>query len=217
MIEKVISLIFTVHEERGNANVAALLAILEKIQPEVIFLELPPNSLEQFLQAGSRGNLESAAVQQYQMLHNVELFAVDLPPPDDAFFDNYRHLQDIADNKSSDSRRLITWHRNYIRAHGFAYLNSDHCGKICSDIAADEHATLLALDDPRLFEISEQWRQTNDFRESEMMMKIHQHCRDLSFSAGAFLIGAGHRQGIIDKSQQYSLDPQYKVRWEFGC
>ena len=37
-----ISLICTVHEETGLANVSGLRAIVERIQPDVIFLEVPP-------------------------------------------------------------------------------------------------------------------------------------------------------------------------------
>jgi hypothetical protein len=41
-----ISLIGTVHGESGRANVSALVAILERIRPEVIFLELPTDAFE---------------------------------------------------------------------------------------------------------------------------------------------------------------------------
>jgi len=39
---KRIAVVGTVHEEKGLANVPGLLAILERIQPELIFLEIPP-------------------------------------------------------------------------------------------------------------------------------------------------------------------------------
>ena len=37
-----VSLVCTVHEESGQANVSELCAILERIQPEAIFLEVHP-------------------------------------------------------------------------------------------------------------------------------------------------------------------------------
>ena len=37
-----VALVRTVHDEVGQANVLELHAILERIQPEVVFLEVPP-------------------------------------------------------------------------------------------------------------------------------------------------------------------------------
>jgi hypothetical protein len=43
-----VSLVCTVHEESGCASVAKLHAILERIQPEVIFLEVPPAAFDDY-------------------------------------------------------------------------------------------------------------------------------------------------------------------------
>ena len=61
-----VSLVCTVHEEMGLANVSALRAILERIQPEVIFLEVPPEAFDDFYKICRRENLESKAVRQYR-------------------------------------------------------------------------------------------------------------------------------------------------------
>lgn len=217
VVAKVISLVCTVHAERGKANASELLAILERIRPEVIFLELPPDAMEQFIVKGVMGDLESAAVRSYCEGRSVGLIPVDIRPPNQEFFDDYKQVQDKVDNISRDSRRLMTWHKNYVYDHGFDYLNSEHGCKIFADIASDELNTLKALDDSRLSKIAEQWRKTNDLRESEMMKKIDQYCRDAAFARGAFLIGAGHRQSIIEKSRQYFREDPQSVRWDFSC
>lgn len=205
------------HAERGNANVAELLAILERIRPEVIFLELPAEAVEKFIHIGATTNMESTAVRHYQERHRVELVPVDIRPPDEAFFSDYQRLQAVIDNNSRDSRRLLTWHRNYIREYGFTYLNSENCSKMFSDICSDEAATLNVLGDPSLMAISEQWRRIIETREIEMMKNIHEYCRHASFGRGVFLIGAAHRQSIIHKSRQYSGDTQYGVQWDISC
>lgn len=56
-----ISVVGTVHEEAGHANASALLAILLRIRPEVLFLEMPPSAFADYSN-GSRSNLESIAV-----------------------------------------------------------------------------------------------------------------------------------------------------------
>jgi hypothetical protein len=120
--------------ERGKANASELLAILERIRPEVIFLELPPDAMEQFIDKGAMGDLESAAVRRFCEGRRVELVPVDMPPPNQEFFDDYQRVQEKVDNISRDSRRLMTWHRSYVYDHGFEYLNSDHGCKMFSDI-----------------------------------------------------------------------------------
>ena len=55
-----ISLVGTVHDETGLANVPELMGILERIRPEVIFLEIPSETFDDFVD-GRRWNLESSA------------------------------------------------------------------------------------------------------------------------------------------------------------
>jgi hypothetical protein len=43
-----ISLVCTVHKEMGLANVSELRAILKRIQPEIIFLEVPPTDFDDY-------------------------------------------------------------------------------------------------------------------------------------------------------------------------
>jgi hypothetical protein len=82
-----VSLVCTVHVEMGFANVSELRAILERIQPEVIFLEVPPAAFDDYYEKFSRHNLESLAVGQYRQGHQVKLVPVDLPTPTGSFFE----------------------------------------------------------------------------------------------------------------------------------
>jgi len=67
-----ISLIGTVHAESGRANLEALQAILEHLQPDVIFAEVPTANLTGYLD-GSHGNLESTAVALYRKLRPIDV------------------------------------------------------------------------------------------------------------------------------------------------
>ena len=74
----------TVHRETGLANVSELQAILERIGPEVIFLELPSADGDRYLD-GIRGTPESIAASRYRALHPVAVVPVDVPAPGDEF------------------------------------------------------------------------------------------------------------------------------------
>ena len=62
---KHVSVVFIEHEENGHTNISGLLTILERIKPEVIFLEIPSAAFGDHFN-GNRSNLESAAVSRYR-------------------------------------------------------------------------------------------------------------------------------------------------------
>lgn len=209
---KSISLICTEHRERGLVNVSELRAILDRIQPEVIFLELPPDVFDQFFITCTKSNLESIAVRQYREGKNVELVLVDLPEPDEQFFSDYEDLQRRIDNESNDSRRLRTWHKNYVIDYGFAYLNNEACSKMWFDIYSDELATIQKIGDSNLMKISDRWKKQIELRDDEMMKNILLNCKAMPFERAAFLIGASHRQSIIEKA----LHSKDDIHWDFS-
>ena len=117
---KRVSVVGTVHGEMGLANVSGLLAILERIGPEVIFQEIPAAPFEGVF----TGELEQTAVALYGENHRVDLIPVDLPTPDGAFFAQHRELHTRIEWTSADYRRLVDEYSANVRARGFAYLNS---------------------------------------------------------------------------------------------
>jgi hypothetical protein len=211
-----ISLVCTVHAERGLANVSELRAILERFRPEVIFLEIPPDTFACDFDAGTRENLESKAARQYREYNQVELVPVDLHTPAESFFTDNRYLFQRIEGKSCEYRRLMTWHSNYVRDLGFSYLNSEHCSKHWSDIYSEMLTTIRTIDEPRLTELYELWKKTIEDRDEEMMKNIRRYCSDNSFEKGLFLVGAAHRQAIIDKSKEQLGDDPTGIQWRFA-
>lgn len=61
-----VSLVGTVHDELGRVNASELCAILERIRPEVIFLEVPLAAFDDYYVMCRRSNLESIAVRRYR-------------------------------------------------------------------------------------------------------------------------------------------------------
>lgn len=143
-----VSVVGTVHEEQGHAGVSGLLAILERIRPEVIFLEIPAAAFDDYSD-GTRSNLESTAARRYRELHDAELVPVDLPTPENEFFRNSQYLYERVEKASPEYRQLIDWDSQQIHAEGFAYLNSERCNKLWSDVHEAMLATIEKLGDPR--------------------------------------------------------------------
>ena len=126
---KRVSLVGTVHEEMGLASASALLAILERIRPEVLFLEASSEASGDYLNATGK-ELESAAVSRYREIHHVDLVPVDLPIADAELFQflrNNEYLFKTIERRSPEYRRLMDEYSQEVRERGFAYLNSEQC------------------------------------------------------------------------------------------
>jgi hypothetical protein len=212
-----VSLVCAVHEESGYASVAELFSILERIQPEVIFLEVPPAAFDDFYQNCSRANLESRAVRQYRAGHHVELVPVDLPTPTEEFFSNFEELRRRISQVSPEYRRLMKWDNDCIREYGFAYLNSERCSELWVRVYEDMVSAIKWMNnDLRLNEIYNSWKETNNLRENAWIENIQKYCAENTCRGGAFLVGAAHRQPIIEKSRAQAAAVPTKIEWEFA-
>ena len=103
-----------------------------------------------------------------------------------------------------------------MRAYGFAYLNSDHCSKLLSQLHEATLTTIAELGDHRLAEHYNLRQNTNELRDKAMMTNIENYCRTTSFSIGAFLVGAAHRQSIIALSRNRPGADSFAIQWDFS-
>jgi hypothetical protein len=210
-----ISLVCTVHEEVGLANVSELHAILMRICPKVIFLEVPSAAFSDFYETREQRNLESIAVRIYLESHLVELVPVDLPTPKREFFEDHEQMHMRIRAASHEYRQLLNLNSEYIRRYGFAYLNSEYSSKAQSDIDAEILSTIRELDDSKLLEINGLWMETNRLREIEWMENILRYCRLNTFGTGVFLVGAAHRRSMIEKSREQQFIDSVRLQWNF--
>jgi hypothetical protein len=205
-----------VHEECGVASASALHAILEHLQPEVIFFEAPADAFYEYIITGTRGNLESTSIRRYCENKDVEVVPVDQPTPEALFFGKQKEFSHKIADKSTDYRRLMLWNNNYICDYGFPYLNSEHSTKMWSDIYADIRSTVKIINEQEVTEYFELWERTNDLRENEMMRNISKYCGKNSFERAVFLVGAAHRKSIIEKSRGMFCASGLEVQWNFA-
>ena len=192
-------LIGTVHAEDGLANVTRLLAILERIRPEVIFLECPPDALDAYL-SGAVNNLESTAVRRFREHQPVTLVPVDLPTPGSAFFRDAKDFSGSIEKRSAEYCRLVDQNSRSVAQHGFPDLNSERCSQRWTDIYSAMREAIEELDDDRLAGLYSMWTNTHELREEAMIGAIDDYSSREPFETGVLLIGAAHRRSILDKS-----------------
>lgn len=207
--------VFTEHEERGALTVSGLVEILERIDPEVIFLECPPEAFPRWFDL-TYHRLERTAVARFRETHSVDLVPVDLPTPEADFFADFREVIERVSRSGPEYDRLASWHRQYVEEHGLAYLNSAQC----SDLRSKRHQAMLAaiaeLADPRLAEIYQSWIRTHELRDAEMIANIRKYCRQSPRGRAALLVGAAHRQSMIELTAMESGYGSTQVEWDFG-
>lgn len=196
-----ITLIGTVHEENGVCNLPALYQILERAQPEVIFLEIPPSFFDQYYKDKNRENLESNTVNRYLEAHSVELVPVDVFDVPEDFFDENRHLHRRVEAVSFEYRRLIDWHSQYVGQYGFAYLNSKYCSDLWRKLDEAIDTTISDIADEYLLKTYEHWKEVIENRDREMVKNILKYTEEHEFDRGILLVGASHLSSIVEKAR----------------
>lgn len=209
-----VSVIGTIHESLGRATADALLAVLRHLQPEVLFLEMPPDALDEHMD-GSRTNLESDAVRVYRNDRKVELVPVDLPTPAAELFAGIDEVGREVRSKSADYRRFKSWEHQYIEQHGFDFLNSSYGSQLSADIDGAIRAALTQLGDSRLSEHYETFSRTNELRDRAMLENIESYCASSPLSVGLLLVGSAHGRSLFEQSVARSNAPDYPVVWAF--
>jgi hypothetical protein len=193
-----VSIIGTHHEERGAVTVSALLAILERIQPDVIFAEIPRTHFGAW-RDGSHGTVESIAVARYADIHSIDVVPVDSPTPDDSFFQRWEEATRAIERTSPEFRRLVDLNADRMGSGGFAYLNSDECIEAWTQIYREELDTIEYIGSSRLRDIYVEVRGVNERRDLEMLRNIRTYCASAVQARGTFLVGAAHRKSLIEK------------------
>lgn len=213
---KKVSLICTFHDERGRANVSELQAILERIRPDVIFLESPPEFHQHQFDIGKPYNLESSAVLRYLETHPVKPVPVDLPTPDESFFRNAEKFFNEVESSSYEYCRLIDQNKERIISEGFAYLNSEpHC-KHQADIHKEILKTIERKSSKWMSDVYESWQYAMEVRDVQMLANIESYCRNNEFTRAAFPIGAAHKASIVTKSSKKHPLQTAVILWDYS-
>jgi len=88
-------------------TVSALLAILERIRPEVVFAEIPRTLIGAWKE-GSHGTVESIAVARYADTHSIFVVSVDSQKPEDSFVQGWEAVSRAIERTSPETPKCAT-------------------------------------------------------------------------------------------------------------
>lgn len=208
-----ITLISTMHSERGKCNADELLKIIESIAPDVIFEELPPDlfnilyKTNKFLDSEPP---EVKAVKRYLLNHNINNFPVDIPfnielsnEIDFMFntFKKYNVYKEIEDEESK-----------LIKIYGFDFLNSKKCEDLCEKKRIKEIELMEnIMHKDILLRIHKSFCEEQDKREYAWIQNIYNYSTENQFSQALLLTGSGHRKSLGQKIEKDNLG----LNWTF--
>lgn len=226
-----ITLIATIHSEKGQCNCDELYNIIETLNPEVIFEELPPhysdmyysNSFDMYCANNILLNqrppvvpLEVKCIKRYKENYNIKIFPVDidvtqkLSKYQDEIYFLFLTLFKYENYKMLDNEKEAL-----LLQEGFHFLNSrkflDFLNKkevLEKNIMESEIEKNRLLDIYKLFH-AEQY----DYRENTMLQNIYNYSKGNQYNQAVFLIGAEHKKSIIQKITEYEKLSEIKLNW----
>jgi len=205
-----ITFISTIHRESGKCNTDELYKIIEKIAPEVIFLEALDKTYSEyesylFSTFGVFHNkLEISAIQKYSRNATFEYVSVCETGLTDAF---HRKFEVVCQNR--EIQKLIDNFNFLTDTYGFEFLNSLECMNLQQELRVLESLILNNSD------LDQVVKKDIDAYENSMVRNIYAYCNDNHFSSAIFMCGAAHRKAIIEKIEKYNAEEQVNVTWTF--
>ena len=177
-------------------------------------MEIPPPSFQRVFK--DEENLESCAVKRYLEAHHAEPVPVDIMEASSEVVAESQRLCRELRARSRDYCQLMDTDRQYIYAHGFAYLNSKYCVEtwLKADVATKE--ALESIGNSELSRSYKDWNDVHEHREQEMIKNVQRYAEAHPFNTGIFLLGAAHRRATMDKAASLVGSTSAAIDWKFG-
>lgn len=204
-----VTLISTVHEEIGKCNADELCEIIEKINPEVIFLEALDDTYSEYqkLLFSSFGvfhkKLEIIAIQKYG-INRCKYIPVLDNGLSEAFDKKYNGICE-----SIDLQMLVDKYRILASEYGFKFLNSIESIKLQEEMRTLEDYLLSGS------EINKVAKEDINTYEDSMLKNIYSYCKNNKFNIAIFMCGVAHRKSIIEKIQKQEDQERTDLNWVF--
>ncbi|MGG7033706.1 MAG: hypothetical protein ACI7YS_00755 [Flavobacterium sp.] len=211
-----ITLIGTQHLESGKCNSDELYKIIESINPDVIFEEMPSSHFNAYYVTKTQRSLESDTINQYFKSHNVKIIPVDIDVRQElSKYQNEINFIFHTIFKHEDYLKLDNEKDDLMIQKGFRYLNSDEFLDFLEKKKVIEKQIIESEPDKdRLLNIYKLFHLVQyDSRENAMLQNIYNYSKENQYNQAVFLLGAGHRKSIMKKITEYEKLSGIKLNW----
>ncbi len=213
---KDITIVFTKHKEAGAFRSSVLIGILDSLEPDIIFLEASHDDYQSQFITKSYESLESKALTSFKEKHNIDLI-----PTGESY--NTEFLTKTMNEYQQFSRAIDIHSTEFFRAkytemeskeniEGFAYVNSEQFGENQKELNLEEKTIIERIENPELMKLYEQWNALQREREERMLGEINRYSLGAPFKKATFLIGAAHRNSIVNQVQKLGEE---SIKWSY--
>lgn len=204
-----ITFISTVHKENGKCSAEDLCKILEKITPDIVFLEALEDTYSKYQQITFSNfgvfheKLEIKALQKYRCIYQFEYVPVLGKGLNNSFEEKFNLVcQNIHFQKMIDNFNSLAYKK------GFDFLNSEESIKLQEEMRMYGDNILMGN------ELNQTFNNDIDKYENSMMSNIYSFCNTTKFNNAVFMCGVAHRKSIIDKIETFQENGSSEVRWK---
>lgn len=203
-----ITFVSTMHEEMGKCNADELCKIIERIDPEVVFLEALDDTYsnyQKFLHSSFgvyHRKLEIKAIQKYGRNYSFKF----IPVLDNELSDAFKSKSHLLE-EHVEFRKLLNDFNCLAREHGFPFLNS------AESIRLHEEMRILGN---RILIDSERNKIANediDAYENSMIHNVYSYSQNEQFDSAIFMCGVAHRKSIIEKVGKFNRQEDINLNW----
>lgn len=214
-----ITIIGTRHEKYGMCSSDALCQIMAKLNPDVIFEEIPPTYFDKYYIEKSKSNLETRAITRFLLGKQTPHIPVDSDDlPTEEFFQNYyeglRKIEKLNNRFGWDYCQLVDQNKQNTFIYGFDYLNSNHCETIVTQTNAAIEQGLQFIKEQKLSDNWYLWKTIHEQRENSMLGNIVNYCNVHRVDTAVFTVGAAHRSSLRRKTDP-SISFAQEIDWKF--
>ena len=237
-----ITLIGTNHSEKGKCNSDELYKIIEAINPEVIFEEIPSIIFDMFYNGKCHFD-EFHKILKYKLPNNL-LDRIDILPLSDTPLEincvkkylqihNIKNIPvDIDINSELSTKMKMMFgefykhddvYKNFVdecklltEQYGFDYLNSKKYLDLDEKMKLREKQLIESncFNKNELLSIYElSFKEIMDDREDAMLRNIYHYSKANVYNQAVFLIGARHRKSIMQRIIKYNEASEIKLIW----
>ncbi len=198
------------HKEIGKCNADELCAIIEKIMPEVIFLEALDETYSSYQKSLFTSfrvyhkKLEIKAIQKY--CHNASFRYV--PVLENGLSEVFVKKRAIV-CENDKLQKLIDNYNSLAGECGFKFLNSDESIMLHEEMRMLERSLLNGS------ELSNTADEDIDAYENSMIRYIYSYYKKSKFNAAIFMCGSAHRKSIIEKIEKFRAQEETNLNWIF--
>lgn len=194
--------ILSAHKERGLFRASSLIDVLYGVRPDAIFLEHSSAEYERF------NGLEKKVAEQYLVNNQIPVIPSGKRFSENQILESYQKHELLSRAleiySSEDYRVKYDDHVQRECLEGFSYLHSHDYGLAQKFLKEEEEKIVASTGSQEIYQTFQWWHELQRSRETFILENIEQRVLKCGYRRSALLIGAEHRNSLLDAAKDSS-------------